>query len=369
MNKLSFLNWQGMPLQIRNPGMFPRKVNALVIGGQFIAFHPNNDPDLPLYIESAFTDLGSTCTLLADTDMGWSTMGTVSLMPYQIYLENWVSNHPDEAAIVTDVIFTNGFKDYASVGVLYDNITNCLNSTMSLFPGARIHTVFTGWGSFTETDFPDYYSTYTIQKERTLALGCDWIPIEALCHLSNDIVTPAPGDFSGSGTMNLTETGCAKFSKALADYIINGIIPERSEPVKAKFAAWAGMTTTDEYFSYVDVRQRVSHLYTNSITHLTFTITQSFTCDGSLHKIAYGFQYRNNYVFGHQNIDGKEWYTSTLGIIVTATDKIVLPVRIYIYQGDMYIALDSYTSGVADTYIVTDLYLGPLDMTCDTMMN
>lgn len=371
MNKLSTLNWQGMPIQIHDPEMYPRKVKTLVMGGEFIAYRPNNDPTLPTYMESAFTDRGSECILLADDWMGFNNMGLHNLQPYQLCLEDWVANNPDTAAEITDLVFVNGFRDFLGLNLLSDRITDCLASARSMFPDARIHTVFTGWGAITEADFPDYYATYTIQKERTYTLGYDWIPIEALCHTFNDTVTPDPGDVHGITYFNLTETGCSNFTTALAEYLINGTVPERTEPIKAVFKPWSGISTTSEYFSYIDVKQRVNHMYTNGLSHFVYDITQQLTCDGTMYKIAYGTEFQHTCVFGHQNVEGKEWSAQVMVILYTTTsEKIVLPARLYIYQGDIYVMLNDYgAGGVAKQYIVTDLYLGPFDITCDSMMN
>lgn len=371
MNKLSTLNWQGMPIQIHDPETYPRKVKALVLGSDGRTYGPvGEDP----YLVSAFTDLGSECTVIGDRYMGFSSIGFYELKAYKPYIEEWVAAHPDDASSMTDVIVLNGSHDWFGGGGSYfqETVSMTMSDIKVLFPEARIYSSYVGWGGFPEADFSNVYTAYISQIAGVLDAGCKWIPLEALSHASTDPNDPN-GDYNAvPDTTSVTLKGMERFSKALADYIVNGIIPEKTEVMQAAFTGWLG-TTSDTFNSFVDLKQMITHMYTNQVTHFVFTTPRALLCDGSMIKIAYGTQYKNCYVYGHQGVTGyagKELSGSVLAIIYTTDNDVVsLPARIYIYQGDTYIMLNESASGTAKTYTATDLYIGPFEITCDTMMN
>ena len=367
MDKLSILNWQGIPIQIKDRDAYPRQVKVLIVGPEILNYRA--DPDLPTYIEQAISDLGGECITLAEPYMGWTTPG-LSFEPYKTFIENWAAANTDEALEITDLVIMNGLRDYImNIAILEDTINQTLSDVVPLFPNARIHTSWLGWGAFTDADFANVVTAYEIQKERTIALGYNWIPLEALCHACASPTPPTDGDFQGITDMNLTLKGGQRFAAALANYLIKGLLPERSDTLYSELEGFVGTENHAYFYSYVDVRQMISHMYTNDTMHFEYSTPTTFTGDGSQKQIAYGTQFKDDYVFGHLNMNGKEWSGTVIITLKTSGGSYTMPARIYIYLGDVYLSIVDETGGTPATWSVTDLYISPFELTCDTMKN
>ena len=364
MNKLSHLVWQGIDIDLKDRDAYPRKVTALIVGPtEWIG---SSD------IENEITALGGTCYKVQDTWLGWLTAGLYTLKAYQGNVEDWITANPDLPDTITDLVFFNGQRDWIGTSdepTIRQTINDTLDALLPSFPNARVHTTWAGWGAMSETDFPTVYLDYVIQKDITLTRGLNWIPIESLLHACNDTNDP-DGDFQGVQYLNLTTPACARLGEALAQYLVKGLLPVKSRLLKAELKGYLNTPNNAYFYSYTDVSQNVTHMYTNDTMHFEYATPHTFSGNSTPDQIAYGCEFLNCYVFGHQGLDGHEISSTVIVTLkTTGNDVVTMPASIYIYQGNVYLAFRSETNGVANTWTVSDLYIAPFEITFDTMVN